>query len=80
MNITTKYKIGQKVYVIFREPNELWVKIFDCTITEIAVDSDGYTYYVDKIFEEFAEEDLFAMSTSSQDIVDKIDSLLVGKE
>lgn len=80
MNITTKYAINQKVYAIFKEPKEPWVKIFDCTIVEITLDSDGYVYYVDKIFEEFKEDELFPMSSSSQDIVDRIDYLLSDEE
>ena len=58
MNIKTKFKIGQEVYVIFKEDNEPYVKIFDDIITEITISKDGIVYYLTKIIEEFKEDEL----------------------
>ena len=58
MNIKTKFKIGQEVYVIFKEDNEPYVKIFDDVITEITISKDGIVYYLTKILEEFKEDEL----------------------
>ena len=58
MNIKTKFKVGQEVYVIFKEDNEPFVKIFDDVITEITISKDGIVYYLTKIVEEFKEDEL----------------------
>ena len=77
MNIKTKYEIGQKVYAIFKEENEIWVKIFDDVVSQIVIDEDGITYYLEKTYEEFKEEDIVPI-LKSEALVDRIDYLLEG--
>lgn len=77
MNIKTKYEIGQKVYAVFKEKNEIWVKVFDDVILQIVIDEDGITYYLEKMCEEFKEEDIIPI-TNSEALVERIDYLLKG--
>lgn len=79
MNIKTKFEIGQIVYVVFREDNEVWVKVFDDAIQEIVIGEDGVTYYLTKICEEFKEEDLIPIN-NSEALTDRIDYLLKGSD
>lgn len=77
MNIKTKFEIGQIVYAVFREENEIWVKVFDDVVTEIVISEDGITYYLEKMCEEFKEEDLVPIH-NSEALTDRIDYLLKG--
>lgn len=58
MNIKTKFKLNQKVYIIFKEDNEPYVKILDDVIKQIVLDEDGIVYFCGKLCEEFREEEM----------------------
>ena len=75
MNIQTKFKLGQKVYIIFKEEKEPYVKIFDDVIEEIIVNSDGVIYYGKKIYKKFREEDIVSANDINK-LISKIKELL----
>lgn len=72
----TKFGIGDKVYVIFKEPNELWVNVFIDEIDEIAIKKDKVIYYPSKMIEEFTEDSLLPVGCDANELVNKINELL----
>ena len=78
MNINTKFKLGQEVYIIFKEDNEPYLKIMDDVIKEIIISDKGTAYYCDKLCEEFFDYEM----VSKKDInglIPKIKELLKNK-
>lgn len=59
MNIKTKYKVNDEVYVIFKEESENCVRIYKGKIEEIVIRDEEHIYYIDSICEEFKESELF---------------------
>ena len=58
MNINTKFKLGQEVYIIFKEDNEPYVKIMEDIVKEIVISDTGVAYYCDKLCEEFFDYEM----------------------
>lgn len=75
MNIKTKYKVGQKVYVVFKEDNQFWANVFEDEIEQICITQNGIIYYVKKICEEFNEEDIIDYNDNDL-LINKIKDLL----
>lgn len=75
MNIKTKFKLNQKVYLIFKEDNEPYVKILDDVIQQIVVDEDGIVYFCKKLCEEFKENELVDAKDINK-LIPKIKQLL----
>lgn len=80
MNITTKFGIGDEVYVLFKEPNSLWVSVFTDEIMELAITKKGVVYYPSKIIDEFTEDLLLPIGCNTNELVDKINELLKEDE
>ena len=78
MKIETKFYIGQRVYIIFKEENDPYVKIFDDVITQIVIEKDKILYYGYKICEEFEEEDIVDIDHVGE-VLQKIEKLLEVK-
>ena len=76
MNITTKFGIGDEVYVLFREDGEPWVKVFADVIDEIVIKKNETIYYVNSFCEEFHTHELLPRSCNTNELVDKINELL----
>lgn len=73
MKIETKFKIGQEVYVIFKEDAE--IKLFKDTIDSIVIKKDKVVYFMNKICEEFNEDELVEYGNCI-DLINKIDKLI----
>lgn len=80
MNITTKFGIGDEVYVLFREDGEPWVKVFTDVIDEIVLKKNETIYYVNSFCEEFHTHELLPRSCNTNELVDKINELLKEDE
>lgn len=80
MKLDLKYKFGDEVYVVFKEEKDGMVRIFKDKVTEISMSEKyGLHYYVDKMCEEFKEEELVPVNKPTKLLV-RIDELLGGKE
>lgn len=77
MNIKTKFKIGDEVYIIFKEDGI--VKLFRDKIEEIAITKEHIVYYVDFICEEFEEYEIVLIN-NHEDLIKKIIELTGGDE
>lgn len=78
MQIDIKYKFGDEVYVVFKEDDGI-VKVFKDKVAEISMSAEfGLEYYVDKLYEEFKEEDLVPANRKDLLAV-RIDELLKEK-
>lgn len=79
MKLDLKYKFGDEVYVAYIEDDGI-VRVFKDKIVEFSMSEEyGLHYYVDKMCEEFKEEDLILVS-EPDDLLLRIDELLGGKE
>lgn len=57
--MNTKYKIDEVVFVCYFNENTQEHCIFKAVIQEILLSKDGLTYYVDNVFEEYNENEIF---------------------
>ena len=79
MKLDLKYNFGDEVYVVYIEDDGI-VRIFKDKVTEFAMSEEyGLHYYVDKICEEFKEEELVSINDPGELLI-RIDKLLGGKE
>lgn len=77
--INTKFDIGDEVFTFEKtEKGELLVN--RGKITEICIDKDGATYYIDEIFAEYSEDDVLSVNCISDEIYDKIYELTKREE
>ena len=74
MNIKTKFKIGEEVYIIFKE-NDGIIRLFKDEVTEIVINDKGILYYGDILCEEFKENQLISFNNKEL-LVEKIDELI----
>ena len=74
MNIKTKFKIGEEVYIIFKE-NDGIIRLFKDEVTEIVINDKGILYYGDILCEEFKENQLISFNDKEL-LVEKIDELI----
>ena len=58
--MNTKYNIGQDVFVCYKDEKLLTYNVYKTKIEEICLRKDGLFYFVDGIWEEFPEEEVFA--------------------
>lgn len=75
MNIKTKFKIGEGVYIIFKEKNNQILRLFKDEVTEIVINEDDILYYGDVLCEEFKEEQLISINDKEL-LIKKIDELI----
>ena len=75
MNIKTKFKIGEEVYIIFKEKNNQILRLFKDEVTEIVINEDDILYYGDVLCEEFKEEQLISINDKEL-LIKKIDELI----
>lgn len=75
MNITTKFKIGEEVYIIFKEENNEILQLFKDKVTEIVINEDDILYYGNVLCEEFKEEQLISINDKEL-LIKKIDELI----
>ena len=77
MTIDTKFGIGDDVYVVYKEDDE--VKVFKDEITEISITETQIIYFGSMIGFDLKEDDL--ISTADRDkVINKIDELLKSEE
>lgn len=77
MTIDTKFGIGDDVYAVYKEDDE--VKVFKDEITEILITETQTIYYSSIVGWELKEDDL--ISTADRDkVIDRIDELLKRSE
>lgn len=77
MTIDTKFGIGDDVYAVYKEDDE--VKVFKDEITEILITKTQTIYYCSIVGWELKEDDL--ISTADRDkVIDRIDELLKRSE
>lgn len=75
MKLELKYKFGDEVYVVFKEHDGI-VRIFKDVVKEFSMSEKyGLGYYVDKLCEEFKEEELIPVDRKDL-LVARIDKLL----
>ena len=58
MNIKTKFELGEKVFIIYKEDG--MIKMYTDEVDQIVVSNDGIGYYGTVICEEFKENELVA--------------------
>lgn len=75
MNIKTKFKIGEEVYIIFKEENNQILQLFKDKVTEIVINEEDILYYGDVLCEEFKEEQLISIN-DKEILIKKIDELI----
>lgn len=74
MTIKTKYGIGDKVYVVFKETNKSETEVCVGIVQEILIRENTIEYYVDTLYEEFKEEELIPIN-DKEGLAKKIDEL-----
>lgn len=75
MQIETKYKIGEDVYIVFKEDCDDYVQIYKGSISEIIIKKNEQLYFAINLCEEFSEEDIVPIER--KDLLEKrIDELL----
>lgn len=74
MTINTKYYIGDKVYVVFKETTRSEIEVCVGTIKEILIKENTIKYYVDTLYEEFEEEELVPIN-DKEGLAKRIDEL-----
>ena len=77
--INTKFDIGDEVFTFEKTENRELV-INRGKITEICIDKDGATYYMDEIFAEYSEDDVLSVNCLSDELYDKIHELTKREE
>jgi len=73
MIITTKYEVGQKVWVIYDSRGE--VCLFDDIISEICIDKKEMHYLLEASCNEVKEEEIILYDEKDK-LLDKIEQLL----
>ena len=73
MTISTKFGIGEEVYIVYKENGE--VKIFKDEIKEILIRKNQILYYVSTSCDEYNSVQLIRKSLR-ENVMDKIDKLL----
>lgn len=58
--MNTKYNIGQDVFVCYKDETLQTYNVYKTKIEEICLRKDGLFYFVDGIYEEFSEQEIFA--------------------
>ena len=58
--MNTKYNIGQDVFVCYKDEKLQTYNVYKTKIYEICLRKDGLFYFVDGIWEEFLEQEVFA--------------------
>ena len=74
MKLDLKYKFGDEVYVVYIEDDGI-VRVFKDKIVEFSMSEQ---YYVDKMCEEFKEEELVRIDDTAG-LVKRINELLGGQ-
>lgn len=83
MKLDLKFGIGDIVYIVYKEPKDLEVKVFKDEIVEFAMSKEyGLVYYTEKFGDEIKEENLILASEPNIEFLlkSKIDELLRGFE
>ena len=75
MNITTKFKIGEEVYIIFKKENDQILQLFKDKVIEIVINENDILYYGNVLCEEFKENQLISFNNKEL-LVEKIDELI----
>lgn len=79
MKLDIKYNFGDEVYVVFREDDGI-VRVFKDKVVEISMSAEyGLHYYVNKLCEEFKEEELVPANRKDL-LATRIDELLEAEE
>lgn len=74
MKLDIKYKFGDEVYVVFKE-NDGLIRVFKDKVQEISMSEKyGLHYYVNKLCEEFKEEELVSVNDKNL-LIARIDEL-----
>lgn len=77
VTIKTKYGIGDKVYVVFKETNKSEIEVCVGTVQEILIKEQTIEYYIDTVYEAFEEEELIPIN-DKLGLSKKIDELSKG--
>lgn len=78
MKLNLKYKFGDEVYVVYIEDDGI-VRVFKDKVVEFSMSEEyGLHYYVDKMCEEFKEEELVRIN-DTDGLVNRINELLGGQ-
>lgn len=74
MTINTKYGIGDKVYVVFKETDKSEIEVCVGTVQEILIKERTIEYYIDTVYEAFEEEKLIPIN-DKEGLAQRIDEL-----
>lgn len=78
MKLDLKYNFGDEVYVVYIEDDGI-VRVFKNKVVEFSMSKEyGLHYYVDKMCEEFKEEELVRIDDTVS-LVKRINKLLGGQ-
>lgn len=75
MEFKIKFAIGEELYVIYKEEKDNIIRLFKDKVTEIVIREDETVYYLDKMCEEFHEEELVKYKDKTT-LLYKIDQLI----
>lgn len=73
MVISTKYAIGEEVYVIYKENNE--VHVFKDKISEIVISKEKQIYYLEKHNCDEWQENELVKTYSTTNLINRIEEL-----
>lgn len=57
--MNTKYNIGQDVFVCYKDEKLQTYNVYKTKIKEICLRENGLFYFVDGVWEEFSEQEVF---------------------
>ena len=78
MKVNLKFKIGDIVYVIFKEDDGIG-RVFKTKVEEAIISDEGISYYVADWFEHFKEEEL-VLASNPNDMILKIQNMFEKTE
>lgn len=58
--MNTKYNIGQDVFVCYKDEKLQTYNVYKTKIKEICLRENGLFYFVDGVWDEFSEQEVFA--------------------
>lgn len=70
--MNTKYNIGQDVFVCYKDEKLQTYNVYKTKIKEICLRENGLFYFVDGVWEEFSEQEVFDSLESLFQYLEKV--------
>lgn len=69
--MNNKFNIDDEIWVCFTDENDVGHTVLKTKIYEIVLNKEGISYYIDKIFEPFNENEVFDNLKDVMDYLEK---------